>query len=179
MIWAIREAYQEAARVQDWHRQGQGIDNQTGWRHSTTGLGIDCLFVGTECLCGLDSRSEPHTGGADHRRDRPTAPQPPTMAGVEMRYLTNAARHRQTIQRMLDNGVEVVVAVRKDGVPPWCRRICLLHACRQSCSPRKVAWGDRHVRRSSRDHERERRRPRAHGPSLLSVETSSSVRAET
>ena len=36
------------------------------------------------------------------------------MAGVEMRYLTNAARHRQTIQRMLDNGVEVVVAVRKD-----------------------------------------------------------------
>ena len=57
------------------------------------------------------------------------------------RYLTNAARHRQTIQgggcavdkrarwlqRMLDNGVEVVVAVRKDGVPPWCRRICPLH----------------------------------------------------
>ena len=130
MIWAIREAYQEAARVQDWHRQGQGIDNHTGWRHSTTGLGIDCLFVGTDCLCGLGSRSEPHTGGADHRRDRPTAPQPPTMAGAEMRYLTNAARHRQTIQRMLDNGVEVVVAVRKDGVPPWCRRICPLHSLR-------------------------------------------------
>ena len=31
------------------------------------------------------------------------------------------------LQRMLDNGVEVVVAVRKDGVPPWCRRICRLH----------------------------------------------------
>ena len=130
--------------MQDWHRQGQGIDNHTGWRHSTTGLGIDCLFVGTDCLCGLGSRSEPHTGGADHRRDRPTAPQPPAMAGVEMRYLTNAARHRQTIQgggcavdkwarwlqRMLDNGVEVVVAVRKDGVPPWCRRICPLHSLR-------------------------------------------------
>ena len=128
MIWAIREAYQEAARVQHWHRQGQDIDNQAGWRHSTTGLGIDCLFVGTDCLCGLGSRSEPHTGGADHRRDRPTAPQPPAMAGVEMRYLTNAARHRQTIQRMLDNGVEVVVAVQKDGVPPWCRRICPLHS---------------------------------------------------
>ena len=130
MIGAIREAYQEAARVQDWHRQGQGIDNHTGWRHSTTGSGIDCLFVGTDCLCGLGSRSEPHTGGADHRRDRPTAPQPPAMASVEMRYLTNAARHRQTIQRMLDNGVEVVVAVRKDGVPPWCRRICPLHSLR-------------------------------------------------
>ena len=70
--------------MQDWHRQGQGIDNHTGWRHSTTGLGIDCLFVGTDCLCGLGSRSEPHTGGADHRRDRPTAPQPPAIASVEM-----------------------------------------------------------------------------------------------
>ena len=34
------------------------------------------------------------------------------------------------LQRMLDNGVEVVVAVRKDGVPPWCRRICPLHSLR-------------------------------------------------
>ena len=48
------------------------------------GLGIDCLFVGIDCLCGLGSRSEPHTGGADHRRDRPTAPQPPAIASVEM-----------------------------------------------------------------------------------------------
>ena len=73
--------------------------------------------------------------------DRVSACEMKYLTNVEMKYLTNAARHRQTIQgggcavdkrarwlqRMLDNGVEVVVAVRKDGVPPWCRRICRLH----------------------------------------------------